>query len=161
MNSFRIGGLVFLAFSLLYGWSASHIPLDYWSLKEAFNARSLPLTLSLIGVLSSLAAIGVRSELAWPFPTHLNWKPLLIICLLMLLYGIGFTFLGFLMASFLLLSASIFFLGERRSGILLLVPGCVIVVFWLLLGSLGIHIEPGEWWYLIFNGTRSGAIPDA
>lgn len=158
MNSYRIGGLVFLVFSLFYGWVAFDITLDYWSEQETFNARSLPLILSGFGVLVSTLALLQGTESAWHIPTHLNWRPAIYMIFFMTVYGFCLEFLGFFIATALLLGSGFYLLGERRPIRLLIITLTLVTSFWAMMNSLGVYLDPGLWWHYFGSGLASETV---
>lgn len=152
MNSSRIGGFIFLIFSLTYGWTAANIDLDFWSEQETFNARTLPYVLAFCGVLISLAALLQPNRDNWRLPVNLRWRPAVYILLLMSGYGLSLDFLGFPLGSCLLLSIGFYLLGEKRPVFLVAIPLSLVSGFWLLMNFLDIYLDPGLWWHLLFSG---------
>lgn len=160
MNTYRIGGLAFLILSLVYGWAAFDITLDFWSEQETFNARSLPLALSGFGVLISLIALLQGSEKTWHFPTHLNWKPAIYLLFLMTCYGFCLDILGFFLATSLLLGSGFYLLGERRFLHLTIITLTLVLGFWVLMDSLGIYLDPGWWWHYLDSALFSETLAE-
>ncbi len=141
----RVGGLIFLLFSLIYGYQTTLIPLFPGDEYEAFTAQTLPFILTSAGALLSLLLICI----AKPNEKNddligLNWRLLLIFIVLMILYGIALTWLGFLLATSLFLLTGFWVLGERRKTVLFGASFPFVLAFWLLLTQvLGIYLEPG------------------
>ena len=62
----------------------------------------------------------------------------------MALYGLGLTYLGFVLATGLFLMAGFYLLGERRKSILFGASFPFVLAFYLLLTvGLDIYLEPG------------------
>ncbi|MFA0678245.1 tripartite tricarboxylate transporter TctB family protein, partial [Vibrio sp. 10N.222.51.A6] len=76
--------------------------------------------------------------------TPLNWKLLIGFLVLMALYGVGLTYLGFVLATSFFLLAGFYLLGERRKSILFGASFPFVIAFFLLLTQgLDIYLEPG------------------
>lgn len=73
-----------------------------------------------------------------------DWKLLISFLVLMALYGVGLTYLGFVLATGFFLLAGFYLLGERRKGILFGASFPFVLGFYLLLTQvLDIYLEPG------------------
>jgi len=141
----RVGGLIFLIFSLAYGYQTTIIPLFPGDEYEAFTARTLPWMLTGAGVFLSLLLIVMaqpneKSGAILGF----DWRLLIIFVVLMIAYGFGLTWLGFVLATSLFLLAGFWVLGERRKSVLFGASFPFVTGFWLLLTQvLDIYLEPG------------------
>ncbi len=147
----RIGALFFLVLSISYGYFASEIRLHPGDEYEAMTARTLPYVLSGLGVALSFALLLGGKHEAPPAGTlsRLDWKPVLILLGLTLLYGLTIDWLGFLLATTLFLIAGFRTLGEKRLKILLGVAVPFVFIFWFgLTQMLDIYLAPGR----IFGG---------
>lgn len=145
-----IGGLFFLTFSLAYGWNALQIKL-FSSVVEAFSARTLPVSLSIAGIIVSLLLLLLPEKEDKFIETlkGLNWKTTISLFALMSIYGLLFEYVGFFVSTFLFLNAGFWIMGERRIVLMLVVSIAIITLFWFLLTYLlGIYINPG----LLFDG---------
>ena len=73
-----------------------------------------------------------------------NWKLLIAFLVLMALYGVGLTYLGFVIATGFFLLAGFYLLGERRKPVLFGASFPFVIAFYLLLTQgLDIYLEPG------------------
>lgn len=145
INNTRVGGLLFLALSCAYGWYATEIPLDYWSRQEVFTARSMPYWVAGAGAVVSLLLIVTPSAgTDWSVLKRLNWKPAILLMILMSAYGLIMEPLGFPMATVAFLVCAWFTMGERRPHWLIGLAIPVALGFWLLMDSLGIYLYPGD-----------------
>ncbi len=146
----RIGALFFLVLSIAYGYLASEIRLHPGDEYEAMNARTLPYVLSAMGVVLSFALLlGGRHEATTGKLSALNWRPVIVLLGLTLLYGFAIDWLGFLLSTTLFLIAGFRTLGERRIKVLLLVAVPFVFIFWFgLTQLLDIYLAPGR----IFTG---------
>ena len=142
----RIGALVFLLVCLCYGYQTTLIPLFPGDEYEPFTARTLPTLLTVVGVgLALILLVTGKPASAKPCETTpLNWKLLIGFLVLMALYGIGLTYLGFVLATGFFLLAGFYLLGERRKPILFGASFPFVIAFYLLLTQgLDIYLEPG------------------
>ncbi|MDP4599218.1 MAG: tripartite tricarboxylate transporter TctB family protein [Pseudomonadales bacterium] len=145
MTSARLGGVLFLLLSGCYGYFAGTIPLDYWSEQEVFNARSLPYAIACASVLCALLLILVPGPgTDWAFARQLNWRPALLLLMLMSAYGALLETLGFIVATVLFLVTAFLCLGVQSIPRAALVAFGIGLVFWLLMDQLGIYLAPGD-----------------
>ncbi|MCJ8337431.1 MAG: tripartite tricarboxylate transporter TctB family protein [Pseudomonadales bacterium] len=140
----RIGGLIFLALSLAYGYSTTLIPMYPGDEYEVFTAKTLPAVLAIIGVILSLALLfGSRDEQKSELP-KLDWVIAAKLMALMVAYGLVLEFLGFLIATTLFLICGYWLLGERRKTLMFFCSLPLVTVFWYgLTQLLGIYLAPG------------------
>ncbi len=141
----RVGAFIFLLASLLYGYQTTLIPSFPGDEYEPFTAKTLPTLLSIAGVLLSLILlVSAKSDQESGAIIGFNWKLLVAFLVLMALYGVGLTYLGFVLATGLFLMSGFFLLGERRMSILLGASFPFVIAFYLLLTQvLEIYLEPG------------------
>ncbi len=141
----RVGGLIFLAACLTYGYQTTLIPLFPGDEYEAFTARTLPYMLTAAGiVLSLLLIVMAQPDEKSGAVLDFDWFLLGAFILLMTGYGFGLTWLGFILATSLFLLAGFWLLGERRKSILFGASFPFVTAFWLLLTQvLDIYLEPG------------------
>ncbi len=141
----RIGGLIFLIVCLTYGYQTTQIPFFPGDEYEPFTARTLPYLLSAIGIFLSLLLIVVaRPNEESGAVIGFNWRLLLAFVILMTAYGVGLSWLGFLLSTSLFLLGGFWLLGERRKSILIGASFPFVTAFWLLLTKgLDIYLEPG------------------
>ncbi len=145
MNDARVGGVIFLAISLAYGYLASEIPLDFWSEQESFNARSMPQLIAAAGICCALLMLVLPSApTQWRELSRLSWRQPAILLGLMWLYALVFEVLGFALATFVFLNAAFAVLGERNILRMTAVSLPLVFGFWLLMDSLDIYLAPGD-----------------
>ena len=146
LNRDRIAALLFLLLCLYYRWQTEHIMILPGDELEPFTARTVPKFLAYTGMVLALLLLFSRSDkeqLSTPFRMH--WPRLIGFLLLMLLYGLGLSYLGFILATSLFLMLSFYLLGERRSTILWGVSFPFVTAFyWLLTHGLGVYLESGS-----------------
>lgn len=146
----QIGALFFLVVSILYGYYANRIKLYPGDEYEAMTAQTLPFVLSGLGIVLSLCLLigGTTNELrhlSAPKWKHLNWRPLIGLMSISLLYGLALDWLGFLIATVLFLIAGFRILGEKRIKVLLFVSLPFVFGFWFgLTELLDIYLAPGR-----------------
>jgi putative tricarboxylic transport membrane protein len=141
----RIGALIFLVVSLIYGYQITNIALFPGDEFEPFTARTLPYLLTIAGVLLSLLLLvtGKNDEQSGA-TVGFNWKLLISFLVLMAAYGVGLTWLGFVLSTSLFLLGGFLLLGERRKSILFGASFPFVTAFWLLLTQgLDIYLESG------------------
>jgi putative tricarboxylic transport membrane protein len=156
MNREKAGALFILALSLGYCVSASQIPLIFLSRGETLNARTMPYALSAAGIVLSLLIIILPSfekgqEItAREALSGLDWKRVAQLVALMIVYSMIMPWVGFVIASILLLACGFMILGERNVKVILLASIPLVVVLWALLSLvLGMYIAPGEIFYIL------------
>ncbi len=155
LTNTRVGGLLFLALSALYGYHATQIQLDFFSQQEAFNARSMPQFIAICGIVCSVLMIIVPSRPTdWSKLLVLDWIRPVSLLLLMWGYASAFEMLGFALATFIFLNLAFLILGERSPLKMLLVSTGLIGGFWLIMHWLGIYLSAGEVYELI-RGSES------
>ena len=162
MITARLTGFFFLALFLSYGYLAQDIQLDFWASEEIFDARTFPTVIAVAGTLASLLLIAFPTQTPLPPLKGRLLRPLLLIGL-MLAYSFILEPLGFIVSTLAFLLAGFMILGiadgaaptranlkDGRSGLLtsrwLIAPLVAVGVsafFYLLMGWLGIHLEPG------------------
>ena len=148
-NKERLGALILLAFSLVYLLSSIDIPVDPFDLEVGFTSRTLPIFLSVSAIFVSILLVffSVFDSEAEPVSdefSHVGWKPMLALILLMTVYVTTFNYLGFVLASALFLQIAFLLLGERR----LLLSACIslglILFLWLILTQVfGLYLDSG------------------
>ncbi|AGV16550.1 tripartite tricarboxylate transporter TctB family protein [Vibrio alginolyticus] len=141
----RVGATIFLLFCLCYGYQTSQIPLFPGDEYEPFTARTLPTILTYVGVgLSLLLLVTGQPDKQSGAVLTFNWKLLIAFLILMALYGVGLTYLGFVIATAFFLLAGFYLLGERRKPVLFGASFPFVIAFYLLLTQgLDIYLEPG------------------
>ena len=152
LNRDRVSGLIFLLACLIYGYQTTQIQLFPGDEYEAFTARTLPYLLTFAGIVMSLLLIVMspsrpcadNSYAEQSSDQDLDWRLLGSFVILMVGYGIGLTWLGFVLATSLFLLIGFWLLGERRKAVLLGASFPFVTLFWLLLTKvLDIYLEPG------------------
>ncbi|ACP09460.1 tripartite tricarboxylate transporter TctB family protein [Vibrio cholerae] len=142
----RVGAMLFLLFTLGYGYQTSLITMFPSDELEPFNARTLPTILTYAGIgLSLLLLVVGQPDKKSGAVLEFNWKLLIGFLVLMALYGLGLTYLGFVLATSFFLLAGFYLLGERRKSILFGASFPFVLAFYLLLTKgLDVYLEPGH-----------------
>lgn len=142
----RVGAMLFLLFTLGYGYQTSLITMFPGDELEPFNARTLPTILTYAGIgLSLLLLVMGQQDKKSGAVLEFNWKLLIGFLVLMALYGLGLTYLGFVLATSFFLLAGFYLLGERRKSILFGASFPFVLAFYLLLTKgLDVYLEPGH-----------------
>ena len=152
MTKDKVGALVILILSIVYGAMALNIPEAPGIGDSGVTPSSLPIALSATGIIASLLILilpadrrisGEETSLAAAFE-ELDWRCAAFLFLLMAGYGLILKPLGFLISTMLFLCGGFWAMGERRIKLMLLVSIGVTVGFWFILTQLlGIYLEPG------------------
>ncbi|EKO3827834.1 tripartite tricarboxylate transporter TctB family protein [Vibrio harveyi] len=141
----RVGAMIFLLFCLCYGYQTTQIPLFPGDEYEPFTARTLPTILTYVGIgLTLMLLVAGQPDKQSGAVMSFNWKLLIAFLVLMALYGLGLTYIGFVLATGLFLLAGFYLLGERRKSVLFGASFPFVIAFYLLLTQgLDIYLEPG------------------
>ncbi len=156
-NKDRLGAFILLVFSLIYLRSSMDIPLDPFDLEVGFTSRSLPIFLSVSAIFISILLVffSVFDSDAKPVSdelSHIGWKPMLALILLMAVYVTTFNYLGFVLASVLFLQIAFMLLGERRLLLSVCVSLGLILLLWFILTQIfGLYLDSG----MLYRELRS------
>ena len=112
---------------------------------EPFTARTLPTILTYVGIgLALMLLVTGQPDKQSGAVMSFNWKLLIAFLVLMALYGLGLTYIGFVLATGFFLIAGFYLLGERRKSVLFGASFPFVIAFYLLLTQgLDIYLEPG------------------
>ena len=160
MTKDKVGALVILILSIVYGAMALNIPEAPGIEDSGVTPSSLPIALSATGIIAALLILilpadrhdsGKETSLAAAFK-GLDWMCAAFLFLLMVGYGLTLKPLGFLISTVLFLFGGFWTMGERQIKLMLLVSIGVAVGFWFILTQLlGIYLEPGVLHFLGAN----------
>ncbi|MDP2574433.1 tripartite tricarboxylate transporter TctB family protein [Vibrio penaeicida] len=141
----RVGAMIFLVVCLCYGYQTTQIPLFPGDEYEPFTARTLPTLLTVVGVILSLMLlVTARPDEENGSLLGFDWKLLIGFLILMAMYGVGLTYVGFVLATGFFLMIGFYMLGERKKSILFGASFPFVIAFYLLLTQgLDIYLEPG------------------
>ena len=152
MTKDKVGALVILILSIVYGAMTLNIPEAPGIEDSGVTPSSLPMALSATGIIAALLILilptdrhesGEETSLAAAFK-GLDWRCAAFLFLLMAGYGLVLKPLGFLISTILFLFGGFWAMSEHRIKLMLLVSIGVTVGFWFILTQLlGIYLEPG------------------
>lgn len=139
----RVGGFLLLLFCIAYAILSQSIILLPFQSHSAFNARTLPEVLSVLGIGLSILIILFPGSAEKPRFRGMNWSTVLIFLALMSGYGLTVRPLGFIVSTSLFLICGFALLGERSWKIILLVSLPIVFGFWLMMTKgLNVFLEP-------------------
>jgi putative tricarboxylic transport membrane protein len=146
----RLGSLLILAFSIVYMRYALVLPVDPLAGEVSFTARTLPVGLAAAAIafsfLQLILSVRTGDEVRVSRAVKgYRWRPTVLLILAMSAYATLFGVLGFLLSSFLFLSAGFFILGERRWLLTVSIAGILVGFLWVLLTQVfGLHLDAGD-----------------
>ena len=154
MSKDKVGALVVLALSIVYGAMAFNIPEAPGIEDAGVTPSSLPIALSAAGIVASLLILVLpaprRIDRGREGPAFtdafkgLDLRRAAFLFLLMVGYGLTLKPLGFLISTILFLCGGFWTMGERRIKLMVLVSIGVTGGFWFILTQLlSIYLEPG------------------
>jgi len=142
-------------FSLAYLRLALQLPTG--GDDEVFTPRTLPLVLAIATIICSLIQIALPATKSESFGEDLknyNWYSVSSLILLMTLYVLLFSFLGFALAGILFLMCGFYLLGERRLLTSLLVASGLVLGMWFALTQVfDIYLDSGELYRIVFGDS--------
>ena len=149
-NKDRVGSSLILLFALVYLNATFDIPVYRVFSGEVFTARTLPIVLAVITIIICLIQIFIPAgkaddESISQAIAGFQWKPCLMLTVLMLLYGLTFKFFGFSLATFLFLFIGFSILKEKRYLFSAAVSGGVVLFMWGVLTQMfDIFLDTGD-----------------
>lgn len=153
-NRNRIGALLLLVFALAYLRQSFSIPLDPTA-SESFTPRTLPVGLASAMILLACVQLLLPSAGSDGLVASLRgfrWAPAVGLVVLMLLYSLSFSVLGFAIASFLFLMLGFRVLGETRLVVGAAIAGGLVLFLWVMLTqAFGLYIDNGALLRLVFG----------
>ena len=157
-NKEKLGSAFVLLFALIYLNATFDIPVHQMIFVEIFNARTLPMFLAIATIIICLILIfmpggGLSDETMSDAVAGFQWKPCVLLTVLMLLYGLTFNFFGFLLATFLFLFIGFSILEEKRYRKSATVAGAVALFMWAVLTQMfDIYLDSGDLYRLVVAG---------
>ena len=149
MSKNRLGALVILVFSVGYGYLALDLP-SIPSFEDAIDPSSLPIALSIVGVVISMLIFLIPAESPSIVTTALSAiKPKNLyrvggLLALMVAYGTVMNPLGFLISTVFFLATGFWIMGERKPKAILIISTVTPFAFWLSLTQfLDIYLDSG------------------
>ncbi len=155
-NKDHIGGMVFLALSVAYGYYAYNIRMFPGDQFEPFNAQTLPVALAWAGGIVSILMLATadRSPGNSLSIAGLDVGLVAKLMVLVFLFAQALEWVGFLLSTILFLLIGYWLLGERRIKTLLIASVPFAVCFWFLLSQLlDIYLAPGKLWTMFGTGA--------
>jgi len=152
----KLGAFLMLIFSVAYGVGAFSIPLSFLAQRETFTSRTMPMALSVIGIIFSLMIIILPTideagkETFGTTIKGMEFKKTTYLILLMIGYGLIMKWIGFIIASAIFLIIGFRILGEKRIKVLILGSIPLVCALWIIMSLLlGVYIAPGEIFYMM------------
>ena len=150
----KVGALVLLLFYIAYGLLAFRIPLSFLAQQEFFTSRTMPYSLSVLGIILSLLILVLPTadpagrRTLKEETSGMDWKKAIWLVVAMIVYGLVMKWLGFIFASILFLMAGFYVLGERNFKKMAFAAIPLVVLLWFIMSTLlGVYIAPGELFY--------------
>jgi putative tricarboxylic transport membrane protein len=148
----RVTAIVLLAASVAYTALAARLEEAFASRVFALGPRTFPLFVGAAGIVLALTLAVMAPEAGGPTPERPrpggalagDWRRVLLLCALVLLYAAALPLLGFTLSTVAFLAASFRLLGERRPLALVVVPIAVAgSALATMRGLLGVYLpEP-------------------
>jgi putative tricarboxylic transport membrane protein len=142
----HIAGLLFLCFSVVYGYFTLQTQLMPGDVQQSFNAQTLPRALSIMGVVLSIALL-LTAEVGMEEKFYFrNYKFSLVIQLLLLIvaFAVALKWIGFALSTVFFLASGFWVLGERSIKRILLVSVIFSICTWFMLTRLlDVYLAPG------------------
>ncbi len=147
----RIGAIGLLVFFVVYGFLTQNITLLPSQVDTAFTAKTLPTTLTTLGVVGALWLLLFPGARRRGLFSALSWSKFLLCLGAMVFYALLLRPVGFVLSTTLLLVSLFTVLGERRLWVALAAAALTTVLFWSLLTfGLGVYLKP--WPNFLTNG---------
>ena len=147
INRDHIGGFIFLVLSVTYGYYAQRIPMLPGDEFEPFHAQTLPIALSYLGGILSIAMLATAKGSVGKSLDVVGLDFLLVAKLLanIVLFALALEWIGFTLATILFLMIGYWLLGEREIKTLILASVPFAVGIWVVLVKLlDIYLAPGR-----------------
>lgn len=158
MTREHYGALFFLAVSVAY--LVLTFDIELWPGAEAapFTPRTMPFGLGAVGIVIALlmllkapreAAEGDEKRCALEVLKGLQWRRVVLLALLMVVYGLTIKSIGFILSTAIFLFCGFAVMGERRWPRMAVISLAVTLGFWSLLSRmLDIYLDPGIFRFL-------------
>jgi len=146
-NRARVGSLLLILFSLFYLRYIYDIPVDTQFGETTISARTLPMGLAVLMIIFSLVQffVGEDGPAISDSVKGYHWRTTISLCLLMLVYSLAFSFLGFVLSTLTFLLVGFYILGERRWKLSISVAFGLTLFMWAVLTQLlDLYLDSGE-----------------
>ncbi len=154
-NKDKVGSSIILLVALIYLNAAFDIPIIQVMGDEVFTARTIPISLSILTIVTCLVQIflpasGAADETISTAIAGFHWKPCLLLTGLMLLYSLTFKIVGFSIGTFLFLFIGFAILKEKRYLLSAAISAGVAVFMWVVLTQMfDIFLDSGSLYRLL------------
>ncbi|MDG1773582.1 MAG: tripartite tricarboxylate transporter TctB family protein [Oceanicoccus sp.] len=156
-NKDKVGAALLLVFALFYFRYSFDIPADPTAVGEFFTPRTLPTGLAILTIICSLVQLfmpandsenlSIRDAVA-----GYQWKPMILLTSLMVVYSLSFSFLGFILATLLFLCIGFIILGEKRLMLCFSIAAGLVLFMWGMLTQLfGLYLDDGSLYRIILE----------
>lgn len=156
-NKSRVGSVIILLFSLIYLNLAVQLPTDPIAGDEYFSSKTLPIILAVLSIICCLIkiALPVDKENHESISEEVEgyaWKPSCFLMLITLVYTLSFDFLGFILATILLLTSGFMVLKEKSWKRALIVASAITITIWAILTQIfGLFLTAGNLYYQVLG----------
>lgn len=152
-NKGRVGAVFILVFSCVYLNLALQLVTDSMTGDDFFTSRTLPVSLAVLSIFCCIAKIllPVTEETHDSISDEVEgyaWKPTFWVVLITSIYTLSFNYLGFVLATIMLLHAGFMVLGESNWKKSLLIAIAITMSLWLTLTQIfALHLPAGNLYY--------------
>ena len=152
----RMGASLVFLFSVFYLKNALLVPVDPLDAALGFTSQTLPIVFSVSAICVATMCLFISllqsqaDSLSSAF-RHYEWKPMLGLVLLLMLYVATFSYLGFVLSSILFLQSGFILLGERCPLMIMSLSSGLVLFFWLMLTQVfNLQLDAGTlYWTLV------------
>jgi len=150
----KVIALIFMVISIVYGYSAYTFKLLPFELNMPFLPNTMPLAISVLGIIISLVILISRSDNDDDNDEGMSIKNLKhykigqagAILVAMVIYALMLHSVGFILSTILFLFVSSWILGERKIITMAMTSVLGTVPIWYLVQEvLGIYLKPLPW----------------
>ena len=152
-NKGRVGAICILVFSCIYLNLALQLVTDSMTGDDFFTSRTLPVSLAVLSIICCIAKIllPVTEETHDSISKEVEgyaWKPTFSVVLITSIYTLSFNYLGFVLATIMLLHAGFMVLEEPNWKKSLLIAIAITMSLWLILTQIfSLHLSAGNLYY--------------
>jgi putative tricarboxylic transport membrane protein len=152
-NKGRVGAVLILIFSCVYLNLALQLVTDTMGGDNFFTSKTLPVSLAVLSIFCCIAKIllPATEEKHDSISEEIEgyaWKPTFWIVLITSIYTLSFNYLGFILATIMLLNVGFMVLGESNWKKSLLIAIAITMSLWLILTQIfALHLSAGNLYY--------------
>ena len=153
----RVGAIFILVFSCVYLNLALQLATDTMGGDDFFTSKTLPVSLAFISIFCCIVKIllPVTEEIHDLISEEVKgyaWKPTFWIVLTTSIYTLSFNYLGFVLATIMLLHSGFMVLGESNWKKSLLIATTITMSLWLILTQVFVlHLSAGNLYYSLIG----------